>query len=85
MYHEKELGAFERRRFKMLVLSRRDGEEIQIGNNVTVLVVKIGRGKVRLGIAAPAEIPIHRAEVADQMLNEQSLKPFKEVIHDRLF
>ena len=69
----------------MLVLTRRDGEEIQIGNNVTVLVVKIGSGKVRIGIAAPAEIPVHRAEIADQMLNEQAHKPCKEVIHDRLF
>ncbi len=66
----------------MLVLTRRDGEEIQIGNNVTVLVVKIGRGKVRLGIAAPGEIPVHRAEIAKQMLSEQTPTQYKEPIHD---
>lgn len=69
----------------MLVLTRRDGEEIQIGSNVTVLVVKIGRGKVRIGIAAPEEIPVHRAEIAQRMLNDQASRSCKEVGHDRFF
>ena len=66
----------------MLVLTRRDGEEIQIGNNVTVLVVKIGRGKVRLGVAAPQEIPVHRAEIAERMSIQRTPTSFKEVVHD---
>ena len=44
----------------MLVLSRKVGEEIAIGENVTVEVVRIGRGNVRLGITAPRRVPIRR-------------------------
>ena len=69
----------------MLVLSRRDGEEIQIGSHVTVLVVKIGRGKVRIGIAAPKEIPVHRAEITAKLSDEEVSRPFKEAVYDRLF
>jgi carbon storage regulator len=69
----------------MLVLSRRDGEEIQIGSHVTVLVVKIGRGKVRIGIAAPKEISVHRAEIAAKLSAEEVSRPFKEAVYDRLF
>ncbi len=47
----------------MLVLSRKQGEEIMIGNEITVTVIGIVGNRVRLGIAAPPEIPIHRAEV----------------------
>jgi len=58
----------------MLVLSRRNGERIQVGDSVTILVVKIGHGKVRLGVAAPKEIPVHRAEFAEKMLAEETPK-----------
>jgi carbon storage regulator len=58
-------------RFNMLVLSRRNGEEIRVGDRVTILVVKIGRGKVRIGIEAPPEIAVHRAEFADRLLAEE--------------
>jgi carbon storage regulator len=69
----------------MLVLTRRGGEEIKIGDTVRVLVVKIGSGKVRIGIMAPKELPVHRAEFAEKMLAEGSPKPLTETSHDRLF
>lgn len=47
----------------MLVLSRRIYETLKIGEHITVTVVGIKGGQVRLGIAAPADIAIHRAEV----------------------
>jgi carbon storage regulator len=47
----------------MLVLSRNLGERIYIGDDITVTVVQIDRGKVRLGIVAPKEVPVHREEV----------------------
>jgi carbon storage regulator len=47
----------------MLVLSRKEGESIFVGDNIEIVVVKIVGGKVRLGIKAPDEIPIHRMEV----------------------
>jgi carbon storage regulator len=55
----------------MLVLSRRVDERIVIGNGITVTVVQIRGDKVRLGIQAPAEIPVHRQEVADAIAREE--------------
>jgi carbon storage regulator len=68
----------------MLVLTRRGGEEIKIGDSVTVLVVKIGAGKVRIGITAPKELPVHRAEFAEKLLAEGNSRPLTEAGHDRL-
>jgi len=49
----------------MLVLSRLKGERIMIGGDIQLTVVEIGGDKVRLGIDAPKEIPVHRQEVYD--------------------
>lgn len=49
----------------MLVLSRCKGEQIVINNDVTIVVVEIRGDKVRLGIEAPKEVPVHRKEVYD--------------------
>ena len=47
----------------MLVLSRKKNESIIINNDITVTVVEIRGDKVRLGIVAPKEVPVHRQEV----------------------
>ena len=47
----------------MLVLTRRGGESVRIGDDVTVTVLEDGGRPVRLGIDAPKEIPVHREEV----------------------
>ncbi len=47
----------------MLVLSRKLGEKIQIGEDIWVTVVDIDRGKIRLGIEAPREVPVFRQEL----------------------
>ncbi len=47
----------------MLVLSRKLGEKIYIGDNVCITVVDIDRGKIRLGIEAPRDVPIYREEL----------------------
>jgi carbon storage regulator len=49
----------------MLVLSRKKNESIVINNDVVVTVVEIRGDKVRLGIVAPKEVPVHRQEVYD--------------------
>jgi len=49
----------------MLVLSRKKNESIVINNDVTVTVVEIRGDKVRLGIVAPKDVPVHRQEVYD--------------------
>lgn len=47
----------------MLVLSRRKDEAIVINNNITIVVLDIRNHKVRLGVDAPKEVPVHRQEV----------------------
>jgi carbon storage regulator len=47
----------------MLVLSRKTGEKIYIGDNICITVVDIDRGKIRLGIEAPRDVPIYRHEL----------------------
>jgi carbon storage regulator len=47
----------------MLVLSRKLGEKIFIGENICITVVDIDRGKIRLGIEAPREVAIYRQEL----------------------
>lgn len=51
----------------MLVLSRKVGERIRIGDGITVTVVRIAGGGVRLGIQAPPELPVVREELYQQM------------------
>ena len=59
----------------MLVLSRKKNESIGINNDITIVVVDIRGDKVRLGVEAPKEIPVHRREVYDAIQkNEQSAK-----------
>ena len=54
----------------MLVLSRHRDESIMIGDNVVVTIVDIRGDKVRLGIDAPQEIPVHRQEVYEAIQRE---------------
>lgn len=56
----------------MLVLSRKVGERILIGDKVTVTVVRITGGGVRIGIEAPAEMPVIREELKDQLRGKDS-------------
>jgi len=50
----------------MLVLSRKLGEKIVIGDNIVVTVVKIDRNQIRIGIEAPHDVPVYREEIAPQ-------------------
>jgi carbon storage regulator len=64
----------------MLVLSRKLGEKIVIGDNIVVTVVKIDRNQIRIGIEAPHEVPVYREEIApkrnsDSGEDESALKP----------
>lgn len=54
----------------MLVLSRQRDESIIIGDNIVVTIVDIRGDKVRLGINAPSEIPVHRREIHEAILRE---------------
>lgn len=51
----------------MLVLSRKRGESITIGNGVTVTVLAVRGDRVKIGVEAPAEVPVHRQEIHERI------------------
>lgn len=55
----------------MLVLSRKKNESIVIDGNIVVTIIEVRGDKVRLGIEAPREVPIHRSEVFDAIQGER--------------
>ena len=55
----------------MLVLSRKKNESIVINDDITIVVVEIRGDKVRLGVEAPKEVPVHRREVYDAIQHGQ--------------
>jgi carbon storage regulator len=63
----------------MLVLSRQRDESIFIGDNIKITIVDIRGDKVRLGIEAPTEIPVHRQEVYEAIQRETQRGPAVEV------
>ena len=58
----------------MLVLSRKKNESIIINDNITIVVVEIRGDKVRLGIEAPKEVPVHRREVYEAIKRGEEQK-----------
>ena len=58
----------------MLVLSRQRDESIMIGDDVEIIIVDVRGDKVRLGITAPKEIPVHRREIYDAIQREKAQK-----------
>lgn len=58
----------------MLVLSRKKFEAIVISGNITVTVVEIGKGSVKIGITAPEDVSVHRQEIADQIKGQSDEK-----------
>jgi carbon storage regulator len=55
----------------MLVLSRKKNESIVINDDITIVVVEIRGDKVRLGVEAPKEVPVHRNEVYEAIRRNQ--------------
>ena len=55
----------------MLILSRQKDESIMVGDDVEITIVDVKGDKVRLGITAPKEIPVHRKEVWDAIQREK--------------
>lgn len=57
----------------MLILMRRPGETICIGEDITVMVLGVDRNRVRLGIKAPKSIRVDRQEIREKILEEQKV------------
>lgn len=56
----------------MLVLNRRVNQSITIGDDVRVVVVAVEGDRVKIGVEAPSDLPVHRAEVYDQILRSRT-------------
>ena len=56
----------------MLVLTRRPGETIRIGQNIVITVLKLAPGQVRIGIEAPPDVVIHREEIFQRIHGNDS-------------
>jgi len=56
----------------MLILSRKLGESIHVGDSVTVTVLGVARGQVKIGIEAPKELGVHREEIYQRIQDEKS-------------
>jgi carbon storage regulator len=58
----------------MLILTRRVGESLMIGDEVSITVLGIRGGQVRIGIDAPKDVPVHREEIYNKIKSEEKDK-----------
>jgi carbon storage regulator len=72
----------------MLVLTRRPGESIVVGQDIVVTVIEIKGGQVRIGIDAPREIDVYREEIYEQVRQENlnavaNADKIRKAVHDQ--
>jgi len=59
----------------MLILTRRVGETVMIGEDVTVTILGTKGNQVRVGVNAPKEVTVHREEIFERICAERDVKP----------
>jgi carbon storage regulator len=66
----------------MLVLSRRTGESVVVGDDVTITVLEVRGDVVRIGIDAPRSVAVHRAELLEQLetINREAASPSDDAV-----
>jgi carbon storage regulator len=55
----------------MLILTRKVGETVMIGDNVAVAIIGVKGNQIRIGINAPKDVPVHRKEIYERIRHEQ--------------
>jgi carbon storage regulator len=55
----------------MLILTRRVGQTVVIGDNVTVAIIGVKGSQIRIGISAPKDVTVHRKEIYERIRHEQ--------------